>query len=150
MILDASVAVKWFLLDEALLTEAMVVRTAMLQQRVRLSAPSIMRAELAHAVIRAVRRDRLQPDRARELADEILDVVELVEAVAVDPRGTITTALRVGVGAYDAQYLDLGARLASTVITADRRLWERGRAHGYDLTWLGDISIVDGVLVDTP
>ena len=36
------------------------------------------------------------------------------------------------------------------VITADRRMLERGRAHGYDVVWLGDVTLRDGVLVDTP
>ncbi len=40
--------------------------------------------------------------------------------------------------------------MMSSIITADRRMVERGREHGYDIAWLGDISIVNGVLVDTP
>jgi hypothetical protein len=27
---------------------------------------------------------------------------------------------------------------------------EQGRAHGYDVAWLGDVTLRDGVLVDTP
>lgn len=140
VILDASVAAKWFLLDEDLVPEAKAVRTSMLQQRVGMIAPPILWTELAHAVIRAVRRDRLQHDEARALADEMEDVRALVQAVEVDLHDTIRTALLVGVGAYDAQYLALGARTASTVITADRSMWERGRASGYEVTWLGDMS----------
>lgn len=140
MILDASVAAKWFLLDEELAPEAQAVRTSMLQQRVGMIAPPILWTELAHAVIRAVRRDRLQQDEARALADEMTDVRALVEAVEVDLHDTIRTALLVGVSAYDAQYLALGARATETVITADRIMWERGRASGYDVTWLGDVA----------
>lgn len=150
MILDASVVAKWVLPDEDLVAEAQMVRTAMLQKRVRITAPAVLWTEVAHAIIRAVRRERLDHDEARVLADQLLDVRPLVEAVDVDPRDTIRTALLVGVGAYDAQYLTLGALLSSTVITADRGLWERGRAHDYDVAWLGDVSIVDGMLNDTP
>lgn len=150
MILDASVAAKWVLPDEVLVAEAYLVRSAMLQRRVRLAAPAVLWTEVAHAIIRAVRRDRLDRDEARELADQVLAVQPLIEAVEVDLRDTIRTALLAGVGAYDAQYLALGARLASTVITADRGLWDRGRANGYDVVWLGDVSTSNGILVDTP
>lgn len=150
MILDASVAAKWVLPDEELVAEAHLVRSAMLQRRVRLAAPAVLWTEVAHAIIRAVRRDRLDRDEAREVADQVLAVQPLIEAVEVDLRDTIRTALLAGVGAYDAQYLALGARLASTVITADRGMWERGRANGYDVVWLGDVSTSNGILVDTP
>ena len=132
------------------MAEAHLVRSAMLQRRVRLAAPAVLWTEVAHAIIRAVRRDRLDRDEAREVADQMLAVQPLIEAVEVDLRDTIRTALLAGVGAYDAQYLAVGARLASTVITADRGMWERGRANGYDVVWLGDVSTSNGILVDTP
>jgi len=150
MILDASVAAKWVLADEDLAAEARLVRTAMLQRRVGLAAPAVLWIEVAHAIIRAVRRERLDHDEARALADELLDVQPLVEALEVDVRDTVRTALRAGVGAYDAQYLALGARLATAVITADRQMWERGRSNGYDVVWLGDLWVSEGALVDTP
>lgn len=150
MILDASVAAKWFLPDEGLVAEGQLVQAAMLQQRVRLSAPAVFWPEVAHAIISAVRRNRLDPEAALGIADRFAELQPLIDVTEVDPRDAIRTALTVGVGSYDAQYLSLGARLGSSVITADRRLVEQGRAHGYDIAWLGDISIEDGVLVDTP
>ena len=68
----------------------------------------------------------------------------------MDVEDAIDRALKVGIGAYDAQYLSLAAQLDESVITADRRLFDRGRAHGYDVVWLGDVTLRDGVLVDTP
>ena len=55
-----------------------------------------------------------------------------------------------GVSGYDAHYLDLGARLDQNVLTADERMVERGRAHGYGVVWLGDVGNDDRVLSDTP
>lgn len=150
MILDASVAAKWFLPDEELVVEARAVRSTMLAQTLALSAPAVLWTELAQAIVRAVRRDRIDDGQAMVLANDLLDVQPLVDIVAVDPRDTIRTALSVGVGAYDAQYLAASARLASSLITADRRMYDQGRAHGYDIVWLGDISTEEGVLVDTP
>jgi hypothetical protein len=58
--------------------------------------------------------------------------------------------LTTGVSAYDAQYLHLGLHLDEKVLTADRRMFELGREYGYDVVWLGDVTLRDGVLVDTP
>lgn len=150
MILDASVGAKWFLPDEALMTEAELVRTAMLERRVLLAAPTVLWHEIAHALVGAVRRERLDQETAKGMSDDFVDLRPLVVEEEVDPRDAIRVALLTGVGAYDAQYLHLGARLDVKVLTADRRMMERGRAHGYDVVWLGDVTLRDGVLVDTP
>ncbi len=150
MILDASVAAKWFLPDESLVAQAHLVRIAMLERQVILAAPTVLWPEVAHALVRAVRRERLDQETAQVMSDDFLDVRPLVTEEEVDPREAVRVALTTGVSAYDAQYLHLGARLDSKVLTADRRMFERGRKHGFELVWLGDVSMVDGVLVDTP
>jgi predicted nucleic acid-binding protein len=150
MILDASVAAKWFLPDESLDREASLVRDAMLDDRIRLAAPSILWSEVAHAIIGAVRRKRWDHDEARSLSARFASVRPVVELAEVDPDDAVRGALKTGVGAYDAQYLILTARLGQPLLTADRRLLERGRDHGYDVVWLGDVSVQEGVLTDTP
>ena len=150
MIIDASVAAKWFLTDEALTEHAALVRTAMVQRRVGFMAPSVIWPEVAHAVVRAVRRKRLDPEAAQAISGDIVDVRPLIRVAEVDPFTAIRTALATGVSACDAQYLRLGARFDLKVLTADERMVEQGRAHGYDVVWLGDVTLRDGVLVDTP
>lgn len=150
MILDASVAVKWFLLDEELIDEARVIRDEILADRARLSAPAVLWSEVANSVVKAVRRGRLDPNGARAISHAISDIRPLVAAVELDPVTTVATALRTDLGAYDAQYLALGSLHDVSVLTADQRMLERGRAHGYDVVWLGDVTLRDGVLTDTP
>lgn len=150
MIIDASVAVKWFLRDEQLDAEAVLTRDAMLDDRIRAAAPSILWSEVAHAIVGAVRRQRLEENEARQLAARFIRVRPAIELDEVDPDEAVHRALRTGVSAYDAQYLILSAKLGQTVLTADGGLLEQGRAHGYDVVWLGDIALRDGVLVDTP
>ena len=74
----------------------------------------------------------------------------VVHLQRVDLEDAVHRAFKVGVSAYDAQYLLLAAKLGQTLVTADRLLLERGAATGYDVVWLGDIALRDGVLVDTP
>jgi len=150
MIVDASVAAKWFLPNETLDSEATLVRDEALGDRVRLTAPAIVWPEVAHAIVGAVRMKRVDPAAAREISARFPRLRRLVDLAEVDPEEAVRRALRVGVGANDAQYLILSARLGQTLLTADRGLLERGAASGYDGVWLGDVTLRDGVLVDTP
>jgi predicted nucleic acid-binding protein len=150
VILDASVAAKWFLLDEDLMDEARVIRDGILDDRLHLTAPAVLWSELAQSVVKAVRRGRLDRVLARPIANAIREMRPLVVAVELDPVDTVVSAVRTDLNAYDAQYLSLGASHGVSVLTADRRMLEQGRAHGYDVVWLGDITLRDGVLVDTP
>ncbi len=150
MILDASVAAKWFLTDEALIGEAELVRAAMLDRSVRFAAPTILWPEVAHALVRAVRRERLDPETAQVMSHDFRHVRRIIGEEEVDSHESVRVALTTGVSAYDAQYLHLGVYLDEKVLTADHRMLEQGRAHGYDVVWLGDVTLRDGVLVDTP
>ena len=150
MIVDASVAVKWFLPEEELESEAQQVRDALLDERISASAPSILWSEVAHAIVGAVRQNRFAEEQAKSVTARLHRLRAAVELTDVDVEDAIDRALKVGIGAYDAQYLSLAAQLDESVITADRRLFDRGRAHGYDVVWLGDVTLRDGVLVDTP
>lgn len=150
MIVDASVAAKWFLPDETLDSEATLVRDEALGDRVRLTAPSILWPDVAHAIVGAVRKRRFGADEAHEVSARFPRLRRIVDLAEVDPEEAVYRALKVGVGAYDAQYLILTATLGQTLLTADRGLLERGTASGYDVVWLGDVTLRDGVLVDTP
>jgi predicted nucleic acid-binding protein len=150
LILDASVAVKWFLLDEDLIEEARTIRDALLDDQLRLTAPTVLWSEVTQSVVKAVRRGRLDRKAARSIAYAIAEVRPLLAAVDLDPVGTVLTAVETDLNAYDAQYLSLGAGHGVSVLTADRRMLDQGRAHGYDVVWLGDVTLRDGVLVDTP
>jgi predicted nucleic acid-binding protein len=150
MILDASVATKWFLPDEDMTLEALALRDALMAERIRFAAPPAIWTEVGSGLVGAARRRRLDASDALALADQARLVARLVDVVVVDTREIVRTALSVGIGAYDAAYLAATQQRASTVITADRGMLERGRAHGYDVVWLGDVTLRDGALVDTP
>lgn len=150
MILDASVVARWFLPGEDLADEARAVQHAMLDRAVSLAAPTVLWSEVANGVVRAVRRGRIDYERAISIASEFLEVRPLIELIDVDGHAMVRTALNVGLNAYDAQYLVSAAVRQSSVVTADRRMFERCREHGYEVVWLGDLAVRDGVLVDTP
>ena len=150
MILDASVAAKWFLSDEDMIVEARSLRDALISERIRLAAPPTIWTEVGTGIVRAARRRLLDASDALALADQARELSRLIDVVRVDMAEIVRTALSVGIGANDAAYLAAALQQESSVITADQGMLERGRAHGYDVVWLGDVSLRDGVLVDTP
>lgn len=150
MILDASVAAKWFLSDEDMIVEARSLRDALISERIRLAAPPTIWTEVGNGIVRAARRRLLDASDALALADQARELSRLIDVVRVDMAEIVRTALSVGIGAYDAEYLAAALQQESSVITADQGMLELGRAHGYDVVWLGDVTLRDGVLVDTP
>ena len=150
MIVDASVVVKWFLLDERHTQEARAIRDGILDDRLHLAAPTVLWSEVAHSVAKAVRRGRLDSRLVSPIAQAMAEMRPLIGSADLDPVETVAAALQTDLSAYDAQYLALGVSQGVAVLTADARMLERGRAHGYDVVWLGDITLRDGVLVDTP
>ena len=150
MILDASVAAKWFLTDESLVAEADLVRVAMLDRLVSLAGPAILWPEVAHALVRAVRRRRIDDEIAQVMSNDFHQIRPMIAETEVDLRESVRVALTTGLSAYDAQYLLLGIHLGERMLTEKRRMFHQGRAHGYDVVWLGDVALPDGVLADTP
>lgn len=141
MILDASVLVKWFLADEPLVVEAIAVRDAAARDEVGLTAPSVVWSEAGQALVRAHRRGRIASLDVEALVDIMEMSRSLITLLEVPLNTSVRLALRTGVGASDAQYLACSQRLQQTVLTADRGMLERGRAAGFDVSWLGDLPV---------
>src|SRR5881396_1408099 len=75
-VLDASVALKWFLRlpDEPNTSEAIQLLEDFQEGRVGLLAPTVIRYEVGHALMRAYRRERITFEQARQALTEFLDL----------------------------------------------------------------------------
>lgn len=117
LVVDASVAVKWFLPEQD--AERAV---ALLRAGHRLIAPDLLWIEVASVLWKVARRGALSPDEAhRMIADAAAFPVETVESA-----GLLPDALRIATAAdrtvYDSLYVALAAREGAVMITADDRL----------------------------
>lgn len=139
LVLDASVAVKWYLVDEANSQLALSVSRAFTSGRVRLFAPDHIRYELGSALRVA---SRTRPPRLSEADAEanLVDFAQLGVRMVNDP-ALILEAFRVagvtGCAFYDGLYVALAQRLGIPLITADRKLYDRIRGLPAAL-WIGD------------
>jgi len=137
MIIDASVVAAAFLPDEAWSQQALAMIDGVLLEQTESAVPSICWVEVAHSLVRASRRGRLDV-RILEVAEEgLAGLIAHVPTRDVDAVSSMSVALDLGLGVYDSSYLVLSRSAAQPLVTVDRRLWEVATKAGYDVVWLG-------------
>jgi predicted nucleic acid-binding protein len=116
-VIDASVALKWFI-PEIHHLEAQVL----VQARHELIAPDLIIVEAGSAMVKKVRANEIDvADAAASLAS-LRALLALVPAVEMSESG-LRLALEYGRSIYDSLYVALAVREACQLVTADRRLY---------------------------
>ena len=140
LVIDSSVVVKWYLVDEDSAEDALALRSAFIEGRFRIAMPTIARYEIANALIVAHRRQRISQDQALQAVADVLTwdfayvgTDELIIA-AVDVAQRFDCAL------YDAAYLALAEQMGCGFVTADRALFQKAHAQASWATWLSTYS----------
>ena len=136
VVVDASVAVKWFV-PEVLSTDARMLLAADYQ----LLAPDLLWAELGNVLWKKHRRGELDQRTTHRLLRDFSRVPIEFHASERWTEAALDLAIRHGVTVYDGLYLALAAGNGCRVVTADRRLHEAcGRGViGHVVGWVGDI-----------
>jgi predicted nucleic acid-binding protein len=136
VVVDASVAVKWFLPEE-LSTEARQLLTT----EYELLAPDLLWAELGNVLWKKHRRRELDPKTASRLLRDFSRVPIEFHASERWTGAALELAIRHGVTVYDGLYLALAAGNGCRVVTADRRLHDACERGGIRqvVGWVGEI-----------
>ena len=137
-VLDASVAVKWFLppKDERLTAEALALLKKYVQTEVRFIIPDLFWAEIASAFWKAIRLGRFDQTSAEEALRYLgnCDLPVYPTVALLDRAFDIANAFDRSV--YDSLYVALAVHSRATLITADERLANSLAAH-FPVKWLG-------------
>ena len=124
VVVDASVAAKWFLPEP---DAATAVR--LLDGRRRLAAPDLIYCEVGNIVWKLRTRDLLSADEASQMVEHFLAMPLEIH----DSASLLASALEIAASTkrtvYDSLYLALAIELGATVITADHR-WVNALAGG--------------------
>jgi predicted nucleic acid-binding protein len=138
VVVDASVAAKWFLPgdSEALLHQAFALLELYDKDEVQFVVPDLFYAEVANAIWKAVRVGRIP----QAFGDQALELLTQREFATVPSLKLLDTAFQIakihGRSIYDCLYVALAVQAKSQLITADERLANSLAAH-FPIRWLG-------------
>ncbi len=121
MILDASVVAKWFL-EERDTPIALRIRDGYVNGRIDIEVPDLILYEIANVL-------RYKKFSAKEIGDAIKSILAM-DFLIITPTETLMDmtaeiSIKYDVTIYDAVYVALGKYFGTTVITADRELYEK-------------------------
>ncbi len=139
-VVDASVAVKWFLpaAGETLTDEAQTLLARYTKEDVRLLVPDLFWVECASVAWKAVRTGRL-PKVSAEAALAALTQYDFPTFPTLNLlSGAFQIATAHGRSVYDSLYVALAVQTNSQLITADERL-ANSLASRFPVKWLGAI-----------
>jgi predicted nucleic acid-binding protein len=139
-VLDASVAVKWFLSpkDEPLSAEALALYKEYLQGKVSFIVPDIFWAEVGSAFWKAIRLGRFQKASAEEAISSLAKCELPTFTIAALLERAFLIATTFDRSVYDALYVALAVQSGAELITADERL-VTALAARFRVKWLGTI-----------
>lgn len=130
LVLDASAAAKWFLQEENT-QEAVRLRDAHIEGTISLAAPDLLIYEVANAL-------NFHPKTTvSDLKANLTELFELdLDLVAPSTEYSsqiIESAKKLSITVYDASYVALSETMATSLVTADNKLYQKilkaGRAY---------------------
>jgi predicted nucleic acid-binding protein len=128
LVVDASVALKWFLADEPDADRAL----AIVRDEAVLAAPDLLVVEVCNAAWRLARLDRISQAQLAEIAAMLPRFFEpLVGAAGLAPRA-VAIAGQLDHPVYDCLYLALAEFERAVLVTADRRLLGKVRETSWE------------------
>ena len=138
MIIDASVVRRGFFPDEEGQAAAQAILYAYVQQDIDLQAPTLLPYELINAILQAVRRQRIDPAKGKEILTAYFDLG--IRTVQVSWQRVFELACTYDRSACDGAYLALAEETGSKLLTGDRRLDNAVKDHLPWVLWLGDYT----------
>ena len=137
LVVDASVAVKW--LFPEIYTEA---AKRVLKKTREIIAPDLIWAEVASTACKKIRQGQVAPEEALVLLREFQNYpIQTTESKAL-METALLVAHEAGLSIYDALYLALSYDQDCSLVTADRRLYDRVHAAfpQSETLWIEDLE----------
>jgi predicted nucleic acid-binding protein len=120
-IIDASLAMNWYLADEQDREYSISVFSALSDRQILV--PSLWIYEIANVLLVARRRGRIDPDRIQYVLETVTSFnLQIDEVVPASALRLTRIASQYELTIYDAAYLDLAMRSGSPIATKDKAL----------------------------
>lgn len=127
LVIDASVAIKWFIPEEDG-NKALMLRNRHIEGGITLVAPDLLIYEVANAL-------SYYPKIKDEDIEEDLTALFMVDLELVPPSSELTTSVtlkarQLGISVYDSSYLVFAETIATNFVTADKKLYDKVKDTG--------------------
>jgi len=125
IVVDASVAAKWFFPDEEFAKDAFRIQQDFLDKTVVLSVPTLIYYEINNILKSAVQSKRVTEKEAIEAYEGFLNLEFAVYSSKDLMKQALAKATEYDISSYDASYVALASYLKIPFFTADRKLLDK-------------------------
>jgi len=143
IVIDASVALKWFLADEEYGQKALDILDKYVSKEIDILAPSLLEYELINGLLIAKKRGRIKEEKILMAADGFTSLELNLRNISFFYPKVIEYCSQFNRSAYDSSYLALADDERAPFITADRGLYTAVKKDLKWVEWLGDFSLSD-------
>ena len=138
-VIDASVVLKWYLVDEEYSGKAIGLLDKYLSNEIEILAPSLLEYELIKGLIIAQKRGRVEEEKILEAVNGFISLEIRLKNLSLFYPKVLEYSQVYNRSAYDASYLALADEEGIILITADGELYDAVKKELKWVRWLGDI-----------
>lgn len=140
-VVDASVALKWYLPDEEGVDQALLLLDAFMRSEITLHAPSLIGWEFVNAMWVAGRTHRIAQDDQDAAVRNFLHL-DINRIAAYEMSDSILSiAAEFERSCYDSVYMALSSVMRAPFVTGDKRLFNALKEKNLSLTWIEHLSL---------
>ncbi|MEW6668892.1 MAG: type II toxin-antitoxin system VapC family toxin [Thermodesulfobacteriota bacterium] len=141
-VVDASVALKWYLPDKEGVEQALLLLDAFMREEITLHAPSLIDWEFVNAMWVAGRTGRIAPED-RDAAVQNFLGLDVSRTRCNDLSVSIlSVATELGRSCYDSAYLALSGTTGARFVTGDKRLFNATKKRMQSVIWIEHLQVV--------
>ena len=138
VVVDASVALKWYLDDEELGAKALTVLTHYVSGDINMIAPSLLEYEVINGLKIAQKRGRINKNTIQSAVEGFFNLEIKVYNASYFSDEALDIMNSSEISLYDASYLALAENEKSHFVTADKVLYNKVRKKMNNVKWLGE------------
>jgi len=139
-VLDASVVLKWYLVDEEYGQKALDLLSRYVSNELEILAPSLLEYEVVNGLFIAQKRGRIKDEKILKAIEGFIDLKINFKSLSHFYPKIMHYCKVYHCSVYDASYLALADVEGVMMITSDSRLYNAVRKNLKWVKWLGEIQ----------